>query len=114
MDELAATVPTARLSMMGQTYVAMVGALAVVAFVSESHAWYVALVVVALPLSLLALWVGFYALLAVGFLNGSDPTSLSWPLALVWTSVWMMTAWLNARIGEKVARNGWVAGLGRR
>ena len=37
--------------------------------VAESSGWHVALVVLTLPLSLLALWVGYYAGLAVGFVT---------------------------------------------
>jgi hypothetical protein len=97
------------LSLLGQTYVAMVAALAVISVVSGSHGWYVALVVLCLPLSLLALWVGFYAGLAVGFVAGPDPSHLSWAVALVWVLVWTTTAWVNARIAEKVVRRGWEA-----
>ena len=50
-------------------------ALAVIACWPSREAWYVVLVVLTLPLSLLALWVGFYAGLAVGFAVGPTPRS---------------------------------------
>jgi len=96
-----------RLSGFGQLYVTTVGAMAVLTVLEGSHAWYVALVVLALPLSLLALWLGFYAGLAVGFAVGADPFHLSWPAAVVWVAVWSMTAWVNAQMLQKVLRNGW-------
>jgi hypothetical protein len=108
-DHAGATLPMARLSGVGQLYVTTVGTVAVMSVLEGSHAWYVALVVLALPLSLLALWVGFYAGMAVGFAFGADPTELSWPAAVVWVVVWTMTAWLNARVGQKVRRRGWAA-----
>ena len=55
-----------RLSVLGQTYVAMVAVLATITTFADDHAWYVALIALSLPLSLLALWVGVYAGLAVG------------------------------------------------
>ncbi len=103
----AATLPSAHLSAVGQLYVTTVGAVAVLTTVFDSHAWYVALVVLALPLSLLALWVGFYAGLAVGFAVGADAGELPWPAALVWVAVWTMTAWVNAQLLQKVLRDGW-------
>lgn len=97
----------ARLSGVGQLYVTTVGAVAVLTMISDAAAWYLVLVVLALPLSLLALWVGFYAGLAVGFAMGADPGEVSWPLALVWVGVWTMTAWINAQMLQKVLRHGW-------
>ena len=64
--------PYVRLSLLGQTYVATVAVVAGIAMLAESEAWYVGLVVLTLPLSLLALWVAFYAGLAVGFVVGAD------------------------------------------
>lgn len=103
----AATLPGARLSGIGQLYVTTVGATAVLTMISDASAWYVVLVVLALPLSLLALWVGFYAGLAVGFAVGADPGEGSWPVTLVWVGVWTMTAWINAQLLQKVLRHGW-------
>ncbi len=62
-----------------------------------------------LPLSLLALWVGFYASLAAGFALGHDPAHFSWVAALVWVAVWTITAWTNAHVAEKIIRRGWAA-----
>jgi hypothetical protein len=101
--------PRPRLSVLAQTYVAMVGALAAISTVSHDHVWYVALVVLSLPLSLLALWVGFYAGLAAGFALGHDPAHFSWVVALVWVAVWTATAWTNAHLAEKIIRRGWAA-----
>lgn len=106
-DGPATTLPRMRLSGIGQLYVTTVGAMAVLTVLEGSHAWYVALIVLALPLSLLALWVGFYAGLAVGFAVGADLSEVSWPMAVVWVSVWTMTAWVNAQLGQKVVRRGW-------
>lgn len=106
-DGPATTLTDARLSGIGQLYVTSVGAVAVLTMISDAQAWYVALVVLALPLSLLALWVGFYAGLAVGFAMGGDPGEVSWPLALVWVAVWTMTAWINAQMLQKVRKHGW-------
>ena len=103
----ATTLTGARLSGVGQLYVTTVGAVAVLTLISEWHMWYVALLVLALPLSLLALWVGFYAGLAVGFAAGTDPGEVSWPLVVVWVGVWTMTAWINAQMLQKVLRHGW-------
>lgn len=108
-DQAGATLPMARLSGVGQLYVTTVGAVAVMTAVEGSHAWYVALIVLALPLSLLALWVGFYAGMAVGFALGAEPSELSWPAAVVWVVVWTMTAWINAQVAQKVRRRGWAA-----
>lgn len=96
-----------RLSGVSQLYVTTVGAMAVLTVLEGSHAWYVTLIVLALPLSLLALWVGFYAGLAVGFAVGADVSQISWPMAVVWVSVWTTTAWVNAQLGQKVLRRGW-------
>ncbi|MCW2846706.1 MAG: hypothetical protein JWR90_680 [Marmoricola sp.] len=106
-DGPAATLPTMRLSGLGQLYVTTVGAMAVMSVTEGSNAWYVALVVLALPLSLLALWVGFYAGLAVGFAVGGGADGLSWPAAIVWVAVWTATAWINAQMLQKVLRAGW-------
>ena len=57
--------------------------------------------VLALPLSLVALWVGFYAGLAVGLVVGADAGEFSWPVALVWVAVWTMTAWINAQVARR-------------
>ncbi len=107
MQEGSATLPVVRLFGLGQVYVATVGAMAVASLLSDSWGWYVALVVLALPLSLLALWVSFYGVLAVGFVIGHDPAQLSWPVALVWVGVWTTTAWVNAHLGQKVLETGW-------
>jgi hypothetical protein len=109
VEDQSATLPLRRLSGFGQLYVTTVGAVAVLSLFADSHAWYVVLVILALPLSLVALWVGFYAGLAVGFAVGADPAALSWPVALVWVAVWTMTAWVNAQLGQKVLRHGWAA-----
>ncbi len=98
-----------RLSVLGQTYVAMVAVLATITTFADDHAWYVALIALSLPLSLLALWVGVYAGLAVGFAVGHDAAHYPWTVAVVWVAVWTTTAWLNARIAEKVVRRGWGA-----
>jgi hypothetical protein len=97
--------PVVQLSSAGQTYVAMVGSLALVSTLSDGRAWYVALVLFTLPLTPVALWVGFYAALAVGAVAGHGPDA--WSVTLVWVAVWTMTAWLNARVVEKVLRLGW-------
>jgi hypothetical protein len=106
-DVPATTLPSAGLSGVGQLYVTTVGAVAVLTMISDSQAWYVVLVVLALPLSLLALWVGFYAGLAVGLAVGADPGEVAWPVALVWVCVWAVTAWINAQMLQKVLRHGW-------
>jgi hypothetical protein len=98
-----------RLSGLGQLYVTTVAAVALATVLTESEAFYVALVVLALPLSLLALWVAFYSGLAVGLMMGHGPDQVSWPVAVVWVAVWTMTAWLNAQLGQKVLRRGWAA-----
>lgn len=109
MDVTPEVEPRPRLSTFGQTYVAMVALLAVISTLADSHAWYVALVVLSLPLSLLALWVGVYAGLAVGFAAGNDPAHFPWLVGAVWVAVWTTTAWVNAHIAEKVVRRGWAA-----
>ncbi len=114
MSDRAATIATTRLSGVGQLYVTTVGAVAVLTVIAESSTWYVALVLLALPLSLLALWVSFYAGVAIGFVVGSEASELPWPVALVWVLVWTMTAWLNAQLGQKVRRKGWAAVAPRR
>lgn len=107
MDDRPATLAPARLSGFGQLYVTTVGATALLSLLTDSSFWYFALVALALPLSLLALWVGFYAGLAVGFMFGHDPAQFSLPVAVVWVGVWTMTAWINAQLVQKVARRGW-------
>ena len=101
------TLPVVRLSSAGQTYVAVVGLLALLSTLADGRAWYVALVLLTLPLTPVALWVGFYAALAMGAAVGHGPDAVSWPVTLVWVVVWSMTAWLNARMLEKVLRRGW-------
>ncbi|WP_445258064.1 hypothetical protein [Nocardioides aurantiacus] len=98
-----------RLSLRGQTYVATVAVAATVAFVVDSQLAWVVLLVLTLPLSLLAMWVGFYAALAVGVLAGHGPDTVSWPVGIVWVAVWTTTAWINARMAEKLLRRGWDA-----
>ena len=73
VEDQSATLPLRRLSGFGQLYVTTVGAVAVLSLIADSHAWYVVLVVLALPLSLVALWVSFYAGLAVGFAGRRGP-----------------------------------------
>lgn len=99
----------ARLSLRGQTYVVAVALAATAAFVVDSQVAWVVLLVLTLPLSLLAMWVGFYAALAVGVLAGHGPDAVSWPVGVVWVAVWTTTAWINARMAEKVLRRGWDA-----
>ncbi len=102
-----ARLPVVRLSSAGQTYVALVGLLAALSTTTGGRPWYVALVVLTLPLAPVALWVGFYAALATGALVGHGPDVYSWPVTAVWVLVWSMTAWLNARILEKALTQGW-------
>ena len=109
MDSPPVTPPLSRLSAVGQLYVTTVGAVALLSLVAESAAWHVALVVLTLPLSLLALWVGYYGGLAVGLVTGTEAGQLSWPVVVVWVAVWTMTAWLNAQVAQKVLRVGWRA-----
>ncbi len=109
MSSPSVTPPVSRLSAVGQLYVTTVGALALLSLVADSAAWHVALVVLTLPLSLLALWVGYYSGLAVGFVTGAEANELSWPVVAVWVAVWTMTAWLNAQVAQKVLRVGWRA-----
>jgi hypothetical protein len=99
--------PVVRLSSAGQTYVAVVGLLAAVSTMADGRVWYVALVLLTLPLTPVALWVGFYAALAVGAAVGLGPDAHSWPVSVVWVLVWSLTAWLNARMFEKVLHLGW-------
>ncbi len=113
MQDTPSALPLVRLVGPAQIYVATVAALAIGSMVGNSGAWHVALVVLALPLSLLALWVSFYAGLAVGFVLGHDPAQFSWPVALVWVAVWTVTAWINAQLVQKVLRSGWAA-VGRK
>ena len=114
MDSPAVTPPVSRLSAIGQLYVTTVAAVAWISLVAESSVWHVVLVVLALPLSLLALWVGYYSGLAVGFVIGDRTDELSWPVVVVWVAVWAMTAWLNAQLAQKVFRVGWRAMPARR
>ncbi|KQT93971.1 hypothetical protein ASG49_03235 [Marmoricola sp. Leaf446] len=107
MEQTAAA--PVRLSLRGQTYVAAVAVAATVAFVVDSSVAWVVLLVLTLPLSLLAMWVGFYAALAVGALVGHGPEAVSWPVGVAWVAVWTTTAWINARLAEKVLRRGWDA-----
>jgi hypothetical protein len=113
MDEAASsgrspvTLPVVHLSPTGQTYVAVVGLLAALSTMADGRVWYVALVLLTLPLTPVALWVGFYAALAVGAAVGHGPEALSWPVGAAWVLVWSGTAWLNARMLEKVLRRGW-------
>lgn len=109
MDSPPVTPPLSRLSAVGQLYVTTVGAAALLSLVAESTTWHLTLVVLALPLSLLALWVGYYSGLAVGFVTGASVGELSWPVVVVWVAVWTMTAWLNAQLVQKVLRVGWRA-----
>jgi hypothetical protein len=99
--------PVVQLSPAGQTYVAVVALLALVSTLADGRAWYVALVLLTLPLTPVALWVGFYAAVAVGAFVGHGPDAISWPVTLAWVVVWTLTAWLNARMVEKVLRRGW-------
>lgn len=98
-----------RLSAFGQTYVASVAVLALITTLADSVVWFAALALLTIPLSLLAVWVVFYAGLAVGFVAGHGQESYPWAVALVWVLVWAMTAWLNAHIAEKIVRRGWDA-----
>ena len=109
MDSPPVTPPLNRLSAVGQLYVTTVGAVALLSLVAESTTWHLTLVVLALPLSLLALWVGYYSGLAVGFVTGASVGELSWPVVVVWVAVWTTTAWLNAQLAQKVRRAGWRA-----
>ena len=106
--------PVSRLSAIGQLYVTTVGAVAVLSVLAESAAWHVALVVLTLPLSLLALWVGYYGALAADLVTGGHGSGVSWPVVVVWAVVWTMTAWLNAQLAQKVLRAGWRAMPARR
>lgn len=114
MDSPTVSAPGRRLSAIGQLYVTTVGAVALVSVVAESAAWHAALVVLTLPLSLLALWVGYYGALAVDFVTGARGSGVTWPVVAVWVAVWTMTAWLNAQLAQKVLRAGWRAMPARR
>jgi hypothetical protein len=109
MDSPAVTPPVTRLSTVGQLYVTTVAAVALLSLVAGSSAWHITLVILTLPLSLLALWVGYYAALATGLVVGASGHDLSWPVVVVWVTVWTMTAWLNAQLAQKVFRVGWRA-----
>ena len=106
MDDGPATLAPAGLSGAGQLYVTTVGATAMLSAWADTSFWYLVLIALALPLSLLALWVGFYAGLAVGFVLGDAPGQ-SWAVAVVWVAVWTMTAWINAQLVQKVLQRGW-------
>ncbi len=106
-DSAPGALPVVQLSSAGQTYVAVVALLALVSTLSDGRAWYVVLVVLTLPLTPVALWVGFYAALAVGAFVGHGPDAVSWPVTVAWVVVWTLTAWLNARMVEKVLHRGW-------
>ncbi|MEO6512475.1 MAG: hypothetical protein ABIO16_15865 [Nocardioides sp.] len=106
-DTQPGVLPVVQLSPAGQTYVAVVALLALVSTLADGRAWYVALVLLTLPLTPVALWVGFYAALAAGAFVGHGPDAVSWPVTLAWVVVWTLTAWLNARMVEKVLRRGW-------
>lgn len=106
------SLPVVRLSSAGQTYVAIVALLAWLSSFADGRAWYVALVVLTLPLTPVAVWVGFYAALATGAAVGHGPDAAWWsaafgPVTWVWVLVWSMTAWLNARLLEKALLRGW-------
>ena len=49
------------------------------------------------------------AALAVGVLAGHGPDAVSWPVGVAWVAVWTTTAWINARMAEKLLRRGWDA-----
>ncbi len=109
METGSGTVAPTGLSVIGQLYVSAVAVVAVVSLWSDSSFWHLALVTLALPLSLLALWVSFYARMAVAFAFGEDPTGFSWEVAVVWVAVWTLTAWINAQLFHKLRRAGWRA-----
>lgn len=98
-----------RLSLPAQTYVATVALAALVTVTADSSIAWWTLIVLGLPFSLLAMWVGFYAGLTVGFVMGHGPDTTSIPVAVTWVAVWAATAWINARLVEKVRRRGWDA-----
>ena len=114
MESPSVTPSMSRLSAVGQLYVTTVGAVALLSIIAESAAYHVALIVLALPLSLLALWIGYYGGLAMTLVTGTDAGELSWPVVVVWVAVWTMTAWLNAQLAQKVLRAGWRAVPARR
>lgn len=99
----------AGLSVLGQLYVVAVALVAAVSLWSDAGFWHPALVVLALPLSLLALWVSFYARVTVAVVFGDDPTGSSWAVAVVWVAIWTLTAWINAQVIQKLVRSGWRA-----
>jgi hypothetical protein len=101
------TLPVVHLSPSGQTYVAVVALVAALSTMADGRVWWVALVLLTLPLTPVALWVGFYAAIATGAAVGHGPDALSWPVGAAWVVVWTLTAWLNARMLEKVLRRGW-------
>lgn len=102
-----------RLSTAGQLYVATVALVAALGQVVTWPGWHVVLVVLTLPLSLLAMWVAFYAAVAVGYVV--DPGLAhaagrpAWPAVVVWVAVWTFVAWINAQIAAKIRRSGWAA-----
>lgn len=98
-----------RLPVVAQLYVTAVAMVALGSMWGESGWWHLALVAVALPTSLVALWVSFYARLAASLVLGLDPTGTAWPLVVVWVGVWTLTAWVNVQLVLKVRRAGWGA-----
>lgn len=98
-----------RLSLPAQTYVVTVAVVAAVTVTVDSQPALWALIVLGLPFSLVAMWVGFYAGLTVGFVMGDGPDAMSLPVQLTWVAVWAATAWINARLVEKLRRRGWNA-----
>ena len=80
MEPTSTAEPDARLSNLGQLYVTTVGGLAMLSMLTEWTWTYVLLVVLAMPLSLVAMWVAFYAGLAIGFVIGHEPSEVSWPV----------------------------------
>jgi hypothetical protein len=98
-----------RLSLPAQTYVVTVAVVAAVTVTVDSQPAWWALIVLGLPFSLVAMWVGFYAGLTVGFVMGDGPDAMSLPVQLTWVAVWAATAWINARLVEKLRRRGWNA-----
>ncbi len=102
-------VATRRLSVPGQTYVVAVGGASAWVLLLPSQAAWATLLLLTLPLSLLAMWVGFYAGLAVGLWTGTGHEQMSVPVGLAWVAVWTATAWINARLLEKLLERGWDA-----
>ena len=107
METRAESLAPVSLSLLGRLYVGAVALVALVSLWADSSFWHLALVTLALPLSLLALWVSFYARMAVAFVFGHDPSGFSWEVAVVWVGVWTVTAWINAQLIQKLVRSGW-------